>query len=297
MNKLNKSKKNIYHKIDKNLKISDGIITQIRNSILTGELKPGDKLASEKELVDQFKVSKSSMREALRALEVLGLIVVKQGIGGGSFVSEVDTNTTIFSMINFLHFHPFENKDITMVRYLIEPPVAHDAAIRRTDKDIENLQLIIENYNPKMSEQKEVKGFWFHSYLARIAGNPILTLLIDFVDNVLESLKIKHGVGTEFFEQANKAHSIILECLIQQDPKATEIAIVNDILAVGRYISEKTNTPHFDPSSLANSRFDIAFGGNHNAQVVREGDPLLKKSGGYSKRVGTSNLHIVFEVE
>ena len=188
--KLNILNKNLYQEVEKSSKVSDIIIKQIRNSILTGELKPGDKLASEKELVDQFKVSKSSMREALRALEVLGLIDTRKGIGGGTFVSKVDTNTTILSMINFLHFHPFTIKDITMVRYLIEPPVAHDAALRRTAKDIESLKTIIENYNPKMSEQKGVKGFEFHSYLARIAGNPILSLLIDFVGNVLESLKM-----------------------------------------------------------------------------------------------------------
>ncbi len=87
----------MYQEIEKNTKVSDGIIEQIRNSILKGELKPGDKLASEKELVDQFKVSKSSMREALRALEVLGLIDVKKGINGGTFVSKVDTNTTILA--------------------------------------------------------------------------------------------------------------------------------------------------------------------------------------------------------
>ena len=287
----------MYQEVEKTSKISDGIITQIRNSILTGEMKPGDRLASEKELVEQFCVSKASMREALRVLEVLGLVEVKKGVGGGTFVSEVDTNTTILSMINFLHFNPFTVKDITMVRYFIEPPVAHDAAIRRTDKDIENLRLIIENYNPKMNEEKGVKGFEFHSYLARIAGNPILTLLIDFVSNILESLKIKHGLESMFFEQANRAHSIILECLIQQDPKAAEIAISNDILSVGQYMSEETQTAPFDPSSFEGSRFDSVIGGNQNAQVVWQGDPVLKKCSGYSRPVGTSKLRIVFEVK
>lgn len=287
----------MYQEVEKSSKVSDGIIKQIRNSILTGELKPGDRLASEKELINQFKVSKSSMREALRALEVLGLIEIRKGIGGGTFVSKVDENTTILSLINFLHFHPFTIKDITMVRYLIEPPVAHNAALRRTDKDIETLKSIIENYNPKMSEQKGVKGFEFHSYLARIAGNPILSLLIDFIGNILETLKIKYSLHTEFFEQANKAHSIILECLIQQDPKAAEVAISNDILSVGTYMSKKTDTPQFDPRSHENSRFDLAIGGNFNAKVVWKDDPLLKKSGGYSKRVGSSDLYIVFEIE
>ncbi len=296
MTKTNKLSKTYYLEVEKQQKVSDSIITQIRDSILTGKIKPGEKLASEKELVEQFRVSKASMREALRALEVLGLIDVKKGIGGGTFVSKVDSLTTINSMINFLYFHPFTIKDITMVRYLIEPAVAHSAAIMRDDKDIENLKNIIDNYNLEMSEKKGVKGFEFHSYLSRIAGNPILSLLIDFVDNVLESLKVKFGLSSHFFEQARKAHNIILECLIQQDTKAVEIAICNDILDVGKYMSEKTNSEQFDPRSIENNLFDISVGKNFQARVVWEDDPVLNNSEKFSKRVGSSNLFIIFGV-
>ncbi|NNK95454.1 MAG: FadR family transcriptional regulator, partial [Desulfobacterales bacterium] len=58
----------------KNEKITDVIISQVRDAILSGQLKPGDRLASEKELVNQFGVSKATLREALRALEVMGLV-------------------------------------------------------------------------------------------------------------------------------------------------------------------------------------------------------------------------------
>jgi len=295
MAKSNKTAKNRYQEVEKNIKVSDRIIEQVRDSILSGELKPGDKLASEKELLEQFKVSKSSMREALRALEVLGLVDVKKGIGGGTFVSKVTTNTTILSMMNFLHFHPITIEDITMVRYLIEPPVASEAAIRRTSEDIEKLKTIIKSLNSETSRKKGVKGYDFHTYLARIAGNPILTFQIDFIGNILESLKIKHGLEAEFFEQANKAHNIILECIIQQDPKATAVAISNDILKVGYYISEKTNSHHFNPNRLENNRFDCAVRGTHNASVISEEEFLHNQSSGYSKRVGTSNLYIVFD--
>jgi GntR family transcriptional repressor for pyruvate dehydrogenase complex len=67
----------------KSEKVSDKIIHQIRNAILSGQLMPGDKLASEKELMEQFEVSKATMREALRVLEVLGLIEIRKGTAGG----------------------------------------------------------------------------------------------------------------------------------------------------------------------------------------------------------------------
>ncbi|MBU0988954.1 MAG: GntR family transcriptional regulator, partial [Proteobacteria bacterium] len=62
----------MFKTVNKSDKISDNIIAQIRDSILSGQLKPGDRLASEKELIEQFGVSKATMREALRVLEVMG---------------------------------------------------------------------------------------------------------------------------------------------------------------------------------------------------------------------------------
>ena len=75
---------------DKTEKVSESIITQIRDAILSGKVKPGDRLASEKELLSQFSVSKATMREALRVLESMGLIEIRKGVVGGVFIAEVD---------------------------------------------------------------------------------------------------------------------------------------------------------------------------------------------------------------
>ncbi len=69
-------------------KASENIITQIRDAILSGKIKPGDRLASEKELLNQFSVSKATMREALRVLESMGLIEIKKGLDAGVFIAE-----------------------------------------------------------------------------------------------------------------------------------------------------------------------------------------------------------------
>ena len=71
-------------------RISQNIVQQIRQAILQGKLKPGDRLPPEKELAEDFGVSKASLREAFRALEALGLLGVRQGVSGGAFIREVD---------------------------------------------------------------------------------------------------------------------------------------------------------------------------------------------------------------
>ncbi|MCF8144504.1 MAG: GntR family transcriptional regulator [Deltaproteobacteria bacterium] len=284
----------MFNNANKSEKVSDNIIAQIRDAILSGRIKPGDRLASEKELIDQFGVSKATMREALRVLEVIGLLEIRKGISGGAFVAEVDMRTTLHAIVNFLHFQTVSVKEITMLRYLIEPSVAQVAAAKRTDKDIEKLEQVIgEGITPGDNEvSKEIS---FHRYLARMTENTILTLTIDMIDNLLKAMKKKIGLPPEFYAHVRDAHTIILECLVQQDGLAAKIAMANDVVGVGRYICKFTETPPFEPSELKASRspIDTHLEVNPEARVVMKDDPLLLESGTIVRRVGTSELYLV----
>jgi GntR family transcriptional regulator, transcriptional repressor for pyruvate dehydrogenase complex len=275
-------------------KVSDSIIAQIRDSILSGKLKPGDRLASEKELTEQFGVSKATMREALRVLEVMGLIGIRKGISGGAFVAEVDMRTTIHSIVNFMHFQSVSIREITMLRYLIEPTVAQIAATRLTEKDVRNLKRLL--HEDIASGETEVsKEISFHRYLARMSENTILVLTIDFIDNLLRSMKSKLNLSPDFYEAVRKAHELILECLIQGDSVAAGVAMSNDLLEVGEHLSRLTDTPPFEPSqlgsSLANSNIRLSM--NPLTRVVPEGDPILQERGALIKRVGNGPLYLV----
>ena len=173
-------------------KISDQIIAQIRDTILAGDLKPGDKLGSEKELIGQFGVSKATLREALRVLEAMGLIEIRKGLSGGVFIAEVDMKTTINSSVNFLHFKSVSIKDITMLRLFVEPFIVRIAIRNITEDDISKLRAMIENESGESINNAEgeiKKGISFHRYLARLTHNPILILIMDFVDNLLTDIK------------------------------------------------------------------------------------------------------------
>ncbi len=281
---------------NKSEKVSDKIIAQIRDAILSGQLKPGDKLASEKELMGQFEVSKATMREALRVLEVIGLIEIRKGTAGGAFVAEVDMKTTIHGIINFLHFQTVSIAEITMLRYLIEPTVAQIAATKRTKKDILKLEQVI-GKKTTSSDTEISKEISFHRYLARMTENTVLTLVIDMVDNLLKSMKTNLGLPPDFYAHVHDAHELILECLIQKDGLAAKIAMRNDVVGVGKYLCEFTKTPPFDPLNLQPDHLpmDTLFDGSPGACVVADGDSLLQERGTIARRVGSGKLFLVME--
>lgn len=206
-------------------------------------------MASEKELADQFSVSKATTREALRVLEVMGLIEMRKGISGGIFIAQVGMRTTLHSIINFLHFQPISIKEITLIRYLIEPTVARIAAAKITDSDVRNLKKIVGEKAPRADDQVS-KEIGFHRYLARLAENTLLILIVDFVDNLLDSIKSKIELGPDFYRQVRKSHQEILECLIKKDDLGAGKAMIRDLLEVDRYLSLVMGSIPFDPAEL-----------------------------------------------
>lgn len=239
----------MFQTANKTQKISDQIIEQIRNAILSGRFKPGDKVASEKELMSEFGVSKATLRESLRVLEGMGLVEIRKGITGGVFIAEVDMKTTIHSIINFLHFKTVSIRDITMIRYLLEPPVAQIAASRIQPEDVVKLESMITEA-PATPHTMVSREIGFHRYLARMTENPILILVMDFIDNILNDIKFNLDLGPEFYHKVSKSHRAILECLKQKDGVGARREIIDDLLIVGNHMARRNGTQPFDPTLL-----------------------------------------------
>ncbi len=233
----------------KNQKVTDLIISQIRDAVLSGQLKPGDRLASEKELIDQFEVSKATLREALRALESMGLVQTRKGAGGGIYITEVNLQTTIHSMMNFLHFKSLSVREITMLRFMMEPIIVRIAAPKITDKEIEQLQSFLTRVETD-DESRKKKDISFHRYLSRMTQNSMLILIIDFVESLLNEIKQLLQLDADFYTMVNDGHRRILDCLIKGDAVAASKAMADDVIMVGRYLSERLGEEAFDPSDF-----------------------------------------------
>lgn len=242
-------------------KISDQIIEQIRDSILSGRFKPGDRVASENELTVNFGVSKASVREALRVLEVMGLVEIRKGVSGGVFVAEVEMKTTINSILNFLHFKSVSIKDLTMLRYYLEPSIARLAASIITPEDIKNLERLSIS-EPMDSQPNTPQGIGFHRYLVRLTQNPVLILIMDFVDNIVSDLKLQLDLDKDFYDKVSGMHRKILICLVRRDGEGAAKAIAHDVLEVGNYMADVAGTPRFEQAMLGESDSNFADSGS-----------------------------------
>jgi DNA-binding FadR family transcriptional regulator len=94
------------------------------------------------------------------------------------------------------------------------------------------------------------KEIGFHRYLARLAENTLLILLVDFIDNLLDSIKSKTKLGHDFYRQVRNSHQEILNCLIKKDGPGAALAMTQDLLEVDRYLSLVTGSVPFDPAEL-----------------------------------------------
>jgi GntR family transcriptional repressor for pyruvate dehydrogenase complex len=207
-------------KTAKQSKITQKIIEQIRTAILEGKLKPGDRLPPERELMEQFQVSKQTLRESLRALEHVGLIDVRKGVGGGAFIVEVDIEVTKESLANFLYFKNLSIENLSELRKLIEPHAARKAAKDINVDDLKKLKKLNRNARRHLDDgilQKLTKNeIHFHRILAENTRNPILVLILDFVENLLEDFKKVLKPDRNFSESVLAAHERIYQAIEDQ---------------------------------------------------------------------------------
>src|ERR671931_101438 len=131
----------------KKIRIHEEVVAQIHELIKGGRLKAGDQLPSERELSETFKVSRTSVREALRALETKGLIISRTGMG--NFVADLPVESLVAPLAKLLIEEKTALADIFELRKLIEPHIAALAAERATQKAIERMKRLLD----KQSEQ------------------------------------------------------------------------------------------------------------------------------------------------
>ncbi|WP_394872859.1 FadR/GntR family transcriptional regulator [Clostridium butyricum] len=169
----------------KNIKVYEAIIEQIKDSVKNGELKSGDKLPSERELAEKLQVSRTSVREALKALSMLGLIDSKHGDGNFIKSNVEDCLLEPLSVVFLLIGN--RNEEIFQLRRIIEPEAAAIAANNITEYELNELRLI----NEKIKESSDTESGAeldrkFHYKIVKSSGNNILSTIMFSVSVLVE---------------------------------------------------------------------------------------------------------------
>lgn len=154
--------------------VTDVLVDRILGFVTAGQLKPGDRLPSERELALRFGVSRPTVREAMRALSILGVVEVRHG--GGAFVSALDATSLLSPLNFFLALSEVSIDQLYDARRLIEGEICALAAGRAGTEDVDTLDaLIVEQEKVVDSVEAYLKlDSHFHARLGELSGNPFL---------------------------------------------------------------------------------------------------------------------------
>ena len=203
---------------------------QIRQAILSGDFKVGDRLPTEAELARGFGVSRGTVREALRALATAGLIASSPGASGGSFVEAVDHRSLGDrfgeSLANVVQLGTLDYAEVAEVRRLLEIPSARLAARNRTDEHLEQLRDIIDREKTVLVTDPDVPSLnaSFHAVLADAAGNRMLAALISSMHWVTHPLSYIEA-SPELGRESVIHHLRIASAVRDRDEEAAEAAM------------------------------------------------------------------------
>jgi GntR family transcriptional repressor for pyruvate dehydrogenase complex len=162
------------------LRISEEVAEQLKQSIVSGHFKPGEKLPPERDLADEFQVSRVAIREALRKLEHAGFIVTRQGATGGAYVTDLNFEYLVNAFLDLFLSEKISIPELHHVRLLIEPEVARLAASNITPEHAQQLkealdieELPITSLSVDVDRKQRV-----HFVLAEMCGNRFFEALM-----------------------------------------------------------------------------------------------------------------------
>ncbi|HGN1704509.1 TPA: FadR/GntR family transcriptional regulator [Providencia rettgeri] len=177
------------------IKRTDEIVNAIKETIMADNLSPGDRLPQEKDLIERYSASKSTVREALKSLEVQGLIKTKTGPGGGAFIDSMTESRAMSLLSNYLFTRDISIKDIYTLRKLLEPVVAVSAMDKIDHAGIQKLYDIIAIYDHEPADENErwqqrMAELDFHTVVASYSDNVLLVFICHFLQRLLKDLAV-----------------------------------------------------------------------------------------------------------
>jgi DNA-binding FadR family transcriptional regulator len=196
--------------------LADAVVSKLQQQLSLGEYQPGEKLPSEPELMEQFGVGRSTIREAIRILANTGMLSVRQG--SGTFVEQ---HTGIAEPLS-QRLKRATAQDLDEVRQLLEMKIAEKAALHRSKKDIEKMKALLKQRDQaaKAGDTEEAirTDIQFHIAIAAASRNDILAdLYRTFAEHLARHFRHKHH-DTEGFIRTQQWHESLLKSIVDQDP-------------------------------------------------------------------------------
>jgi GntR family transcriptional repressor for pyruvate dehydrogenase complex len=219
--------------------VTDEAILKIKDMILSGEIKPRDKLPPEKELSERLGLSRSSLREAVKALEVIRVLDVRRG--DGTYVTSLEPRLLLEAMTFITDLHTDSSVlELFAVRRILEPAAAALAAVRMSADELATLRALLELVN----ESTDVEGLvtadiQFHGAIAAASGNAYLASLIDSLSSHTMRARIWRGLTQEHsVERTLAEHEAIADALEGHDAELAQALTIVHISGIEQWLRD-----------------------------------------------------------
>jgi GntR family transcriptional repressor for pyruvate dehydrogenase complex len=220
----------------KSVRIYEEIVRQVKAMIAEGRLRSGDQLPPERELAEKFLVSRASVREALRALESLGLIAIRPG--EGTFVREISVEALVEPLALVMLSQREAIAELFEARRLLEPTIAGLAATRATPDEIHEMQRILDEQAREVGSGRTglVQDAQFHAAIGTAAHNRAITRIAHAIMDLLTQSR-EESLGTPGRPTRSHAdHRRILQAIARRRATAAERAMLDHLIAVERLV-------------------------------------------------------------
>lgn len=213
--------------LSKSQQVAQELLARIGES----NLEEGQTFATEAELLQQFDVSRPTLREGIRILESQGVLAQRPGPGGGLVIRRPSLDMLAHTLSIYLRFNGVPFATVLEARVVIEPALAAEAALRGADSDFEDMAASIERMAALGDDQAAfvAENRVFHAVVARASGNQVLETFWGTISLLAHGEH--HGVRYSFGNRQHvvAAHRQILEACRRRDPKAAAAAMSDHV--------------------------------------------------------------------
>ncbi|MBE0607180.1 MAG: FadR family transcriptional regulator [Deltaproteobacteria bacterium] len=216
----------------KKAKVYEEIVAKIKEMVEKGRFKSGDQLPVERELAEVFRVSRSSVREALRSLESQGFIESRQG--DGTYIASHPVESLVSPLASVIFTEKDDQMELFEMRRMIEPDLAYLAAERATEEEIEMMKNVLD-----LQEEKIARGESgtdvdknFHYIMARAAKNKVLLRITDNIIDLLAESREQYLQVEGRPQKSILRHREVLEAIRAGDPERAEKCMLEHLMDI-----------------------------------------------------------------
>jgi len=222
----------------KRTRIPDEIANRLRALIVDGSFKKEEALPSERALAKHMHVSRSSVRDAIRRLEVIGLLETRHG--QGTFLHELSVDNVVTPMASVLTFNRARQEDLMDVRRVFEPAVARMAATRATDEELDAIDRILDEQRRKVRASEPTIGedSAFHAALAQATHNPVIVGIMETLNDLLIESRQRSLERRGRSLQSLRGHESVAAALRRHDAEGAAVAMHDHIDQISRLLGQ-----------------------------------------------------------